>query len=200
MPPSPPEIVWQGLSRSYRLLLMVAGVGGLALGLAGLVWVAVARPVPQVALLLAVVGFGLVIQAIGTGPNRVRVARGQPGAPRPVGTRAWYYGLSAALMVLAIVEVGIGLIVLGQPQAVRVLLLTGVGLSAVTAVIAALSAADLTKYVVAAPPEGAKDGPGGRSGGARSSGARPSGGRGGAGAGRRPSKSRGRSRAKRRRR
>ena len=196
MPPSPPEIVWQGLSRPYRLLLIVAGVAGLALGLAGVVWVAVARPVPQFALLLAVVGFGLVIQAVGTGPNRVRTAQGQPGAPRPVGTRRWYYGLSAALMVLAVMEVGIGLVILGQPGTVRLLLLTGVGLSAVTAVIAALSTADLTKYV--GTDRAADDTAKGRS--SRSGGARSSGGRGGAGAGRRPSKSRGRSGAKRRRR
>jgi hypothetical protein len=198
MPPSPPEIVWQGLRPAYRLLLMVAGAAGLGLGLVGAVWVAVTRPVPQFALLLAVFGFGLVIQSLGTGPNRVRTAQGQRGAaPRPVGTRTWYYGLSATLMVLAILEVGAGLIALGQPPTVRVLLLTGAGLSAITAVIAALSTADLTKYVVAAQPGSAKGRSAGRSGGSKAPGARPSGGRGGAGAGRRRSKS---SRAKRRRR
>src|SRR6266536_4437900 len=151
-PPSPAEIIWQDLARGTRIMLAVAGAGGLAVGLAGAVWLAVARPVPPLALILAVVGFGLLIQALGIGPNRVRTSQGRSGVPRPVGTRTWYYGLSVALMVLAVLEVGVGLIALGQPPAVRVLVLSGAGLSAFTAVIAALSTADLTKYVAGAKP------------------------------------------------
>ena len=146
-----PDVVWQGLEPATRRLLAAALAGGLILAVAGAVWLAIARPVPMPALVLAFVGVGLLIQALGTGPNRLRAGQGpggQPGAQRPLGSTAWYYGLSGVLMVLAMLEVGVGLVALVQPQRgpLRVVIVAGAAVSAFTAVLGALSTANLTRY------------------------------------------------------
>jgi hypothetical protein len=145
---SVPDVVWQGLEPATRRLLAAALAGGLVLAVAGAVWLAIARPVPVPALVLAFVGVGLLIQALGTGPNRLRAGQGQKGAKRPLGSTAWYYGLSGVLMVLAMLEVGVGLVALLQPQRgpLRVVIVAGAAVSAFTAVLGALSTANLTRY------------------------------------------------------
>lgn len=179
-----PDVLWQGLAPQVRRLLAAALAGGLVLTVAAAVWLAAVRPVALPALVLAFVGVGLLIQALGAGPNRLRVVQGQPGAPRPIGARSWYYGLSGALMVLALLEIGIGFVALAQSGPLRVLIVVGAAVSAFTAVLGALSTANLTKYTDAAgsgrqaPPTGKN----GRKGGGRG----PSGAK-GVGGGRRPS-------------
>jgi hypothetical protein len=134
-----PDVLWQGLAPSVRRLLAVALGGGLVLSVAGGAWLATTRPVPLPALVLAMVGVGLVIQALGAGPSRLRDRR-------PLGPAAWYYGLSGVLMVLAMLEVGVGLIALTRGGLLRVVVLAGAAVTAFTAVFAALSTASLTRY------------------------------------------------------
>jgi hypothetical protein len=125
----------------------------LAVAVFAVALLAVARPVPPSALALLVISVGQVIASLGAAPTRLRSVRagqpigpdGQPDAPRPLGSTAWYYGLSALLMALAVVEVGVGLAALRLEAPVGFLLAVAAGLAAFTAVLGALAAANLTK-------------------------------------------------------